>query len=287
MKRRSLFLLGGVLVSIILLSGSLSNLELQAGSPFPDINSHYTASQPTPQQLQAHSFTSLPAFVGLVLLLAIIYVLMRLTALVKLKQLLRWFLRFILALIALFTLLLILSYLNLGPTGASEWILEIAPSSSKGISTSPLGRPPVGLIWFVAMGFVLIVGWIIARVFKWQGQSPHTEAALLQQAKNAMEALRGGRDLKNVIVDCYLQMMNILREEHGIERNSDMTTREFQDWLELKGWPSIPVQELTSLFERVRYGKQHLSESDEKIAHNSLSEIVRFAERAKDEAPAE
>jgi hypothetical protein len=99
-----------------------------------------------------------------------------------------------------------------------------------------------------------------------------------------MESLRAGRDFKNAIIHCYLEMTKALQEERGIERNHDMTAREFQDWLELKGWPRAPVEKLTDLFEKVRYGQQHLGENDEKIALASLNEIVQFVERTKDEA---
>jgi hypothetical protein len=212
---------------------------------------------------------------------------MRLIEFVHLKRFLRWLFRFVLALTLLFILFVILSYLNLGPTGASEWLLEIVPSSLVGISTSPLGQPPKALIWLVAIGFVLVAGLSIIKIFYRQLRPASIEDPLLQQAKNAMEALQAGKDFKNTIIRCYLQMTNVLREERGIERNHDMTAHEFQDWLELKGWPRVPVQQLTALFEKVRYGQQHLGENDEKIALDSLNDIIHFAERTKDEAPTE
>lgn len=283
-RRRSLILLGGVLISFVLLSGSLSNLELHTGSPFPGVDSHYAVQQAASHQVQTYSFTALPGIFGLILLLLIVYVLIRLIAFVNLKRFLRWLFRFILALSILFILLVIISYLNFGSTGASEWILEIVPSSSVGISTSPLGRPPMELIWFVAIGFILATGWFIVKIFGQQVQPSHIEDSVLCQAKNAMEALRAGRDFKNAIIHCYLEMTKELQEERGIERNHDMTAREFQNWLELKGWPRPPVDKLTDLFEKVRYGQQHLGENDEKIALDSLNEIVQFVERTKDEA---
>ena len=286
-KRRSLLLLGGVLISFVLLSGSLSNLELHAGTPFPSAISQDMAQQAASQQIQTYSFTLLPGFFGLILLLLMIYVLVSLITFVNLKWLLRWLFRFILVLSALFVALMILSYLNFGPTGASEWMLEVVSSPSVGISTSPLGRPPREFIWFVAIGFILATGLFIIRIFRRQVQPSHIEDPLLQQAKNAIQALRAGKDFKNVIIQCYLQMTNALQEERGIERNNDMTAREFQDWLEFKGWPRVPVQNLTDLFEKVRYGRQDLGETDEKIALHSLSEIIQFAERIKDEAPRE
>jgi hypothetical protein len=283
-KRTSLLFLFGALISLVLLSGGLSNLKLHPGTPFPGVDSYYTDGPAAATQIQAYSFTALPGLFGLILLLLTIYVLIRLVALVNLKWLLPWIFKFILALTALFVFLIILSYLNFWSAGAPEWMLEIAPSPSTGISTSLLGRPPSALIWFVIIGFTLAIGLLIIKVFTNQMQLSKLEDPLVQQAKNAMKALQAGGDFRNVIVDCYLQMTNVLQEECGIERSHQMTAREFQDWLEFKGLPRIPMQNLTNLFEKVRYGKQHFDQSDEKIALDSLSEVIQFAERTKDEA---
>jgi hypothetical protein len=164
-------------------------------------------------------------------------------------------------------------------------MLDIAPSPSAGISTAPLGRPPGALIWFVAIGFTVAIGLLIIKIFAKRAQPSQLEDPLMQQAKNAMQAILAGKEFKNVIIHCYLQMTNALQEEFGIERGHQMTTREFEDWLEFKGLPRIPVHNLTKLFEKVRYGKQHFDQIDEKIALDSLGEILQFAERTKDEGP--
>jgi hypothetical protein len=285
-KRNSLLFLVLALISLVLLSGALSNLELHAGQPFPGADPNHT-SQRAVAQLQTYSFTALPGILGLILSLLIIYVLVSLTAVISLKWLLPWLLKFILGLTVLFVFLIILCYLNIGSTGASEWILDIVPSTSSGISTSPLGQPPKEFIWFAGISFALACGLLILKIFRKQLQPSHSEDLLLQQAKNAMQALQSGDDFKNVIIHCYLQMTNTLKEERGIERSHEMTAREFQDWLEFKGLPHIPVQNLTNLFEKVRYGQQHLGENDQKIALDSLREIIQFAERTKDEVSAE
>lgn len=286
-KRTRLIYLVGALISLVLLSGSLSNLELRSGTPFPGVDHHYTAQQAASRQIQTYSFAAIPGIFGLILLLMIIYILIRLAAFVNLKWLISWLSRFILALAALFIFLIFLSYLNFGTTGASEWVLDIIPSPSTKISTSPLGRPPKEFIWIAAIGFILATGLFVIKISGRQLQPSRTEDSLLQPAKNAIQALRGGKDFRNVIINCYLEMTNRLQEERGIERSHDMTVREFEDWLAFKGLPRVPVRNLTHLFEKVRYSKQYLGENDEKIALDSLTEIIQFAERTKDEVPPE
>jgi hypothetical protein len=112
-------------------------------------------------------------------------------------------------------------------------------------------------------------------VKRWQS-SKTIEDELLQEAEEAVNALKAGADLRNVILRCYFQMTHLLQEEQGIERDHTMTVQEFERWLENLGFPSIPLIQLTSLFEKVRYGKQEMSDHDERIAIDSLNEIIQF-----------
>ena len=89
-------------------------------------------------------------------------------------------------------------------------------------------------------------------------------------------------DLRNVILRCYLRMTRALQEERGIERSQNMTVREFEDWLKYKGFPTVPVRQLTSLFEKVRYGTQPTMKVDEKAAVESLNEIIQYCRRERD-----
>ena len=104
----------------------------------------------------------------------------------------------------------------------------------------------------------------------------------MQEAENAVNALKAGENFKNVIIHCYLQMTRALQEEQGIERSNNMTVREFENWLDIKGVPRVPVRQLTYLFEKVRYGKQQMSENDEKMGIESLNEIIKYCRREKD-----
>ena len=98
----------------------------------------------------------------------------------------------------------------------------------------------------------------------------------MKEAEQAVNALEAGADLRNVILRCYFQMTRSLQEEQGIEREYPTTVQEFERRLENLGFPSIPLRQLTSLFEKVRYGKQQTNHNDEQIAMDSLNEIIQF-----------
>ena len=86
---------------------------------------------------------------------------------------------------------------------------------------------------------------------------------MLQEAEAALTDLSAGVDLKNVIIRSYQKMTFSLQEEQGIERSSNLTVKEFEHLLISKGFPAVPIHQITSLFEKVRYGELEVSIEDE------------------------
>jgi hypothetical protein len=119
----------------------------------------------------------------------------------------------------------------------------------------------------------------------WIFNSTRTKMSVIDhvqiEASKAWQAILSGKDLRNVILTCYRQMTEALKQEQGIERQSYMTTVEFELSLIEEGIPSEPIHQLTRLFEQVRYGQGQPSQQDEKIAADCLGEIVRYCEMKK------
>jgi hypothetical protein len=192
-------------------------------------------------------------------------------------------LKIILQFATVLAVLIILVYLLPGVTpDKSAYITDesagtaVVPSFEYPVA--PLGQPPQILIQFVIISIVLGMGLLIFIVTKRRLGSNKFEVEFLQPAEDAVDALQAGMALRNVIIRCYLQMTHAIQEAQGIERNDMMTAREFEGWLEQKGFPSVPVHQLTSLFEKVRYSRQPTSFDDERIATESLNEIIQFCQ---------
>jgi hypothetical protein len=280
-KRIVLLSLAVALVSLKLLSFSLSNLQLHAGTPFPGGGDSDSTVQPITSLPSMDTYFNpfLRGIFSLILLILMIYVAARLISLVKIKQILG----LILAIIVLFALVIILPRIEPGrPTLLPEETSNVTIPPLSKYPTSPLGSPPRALVWFVLFVFILVTSFFIIKLLKKQMGSTQVVEQLVQEAQNAVNALKTGENLKNVIIRCYLQMSYALQEEQGMERSNNMTVREFENWLELKGVPRVPVRQLTHLFEKVRYGKMQLSESDEKTGIESLNEIIKYCRREKD-----
>ncbi|MBE0695871.1 MAG: DUF4129 domain-containing protein [Anaerolineaceae bacterium] len=105
------------------------------------------------------------------------------------------------------------------------------------------------------------------------------------EAREAIDSLEGGGDLREVIQRCYLQMVIAMREYRMINRQQDMTPHEFEQVLAGHGLPDAPVHQLTVLFEQVRYGAYNPGRQEERAAISSLNAIIsacqRIATRAK------
>ena len=100
------------------------------------------------------------------------------------------------------------------------------------------------------------------------------------KAQTALDDIEAAEiDFDDVIIRCYAEMSMTLQAEKGIRRARAMTTHEFEQVLLAKGFPSRPVQQLTQLFEQVRYGRQQLGEDAKLVATESLRKIIDFCKR--------
>jgi hypothetical protein len=276
-KRIALLLLIGALLSIILLTASLSNLQLNPGTPFPAVGGPDDARQPLPS-ISPRDALSMPVARGvfaLLFLVLLIYVPTQLIVFINFKKLFQ----FILVMIVLLGLVTLIPRVAPGQsTYPPVESTEAPPPPAETHPVAPIGQPPQALTTIVIIAGVLGSGLLALILVRQSLSSTNLEDQLLQEAEDAVSALVAGDDFSSVIIRCYLQMTHALQEEQGIERNEHMTAREFEDLLADRGFPANPVHQLTSLFENVRYGQAQISKQDESRAIESLNEIINFCQ---------
>lgn len=273
-KNILLVVLAGSLISVMLLAGSLSNLQLNPGDPFPgsDNADPPAGAVETAPVARGVSIAMLRGVFALVFIGLVVYVLASVIVRIDVKKILRTAL--------VLSVILLVAYFLPRFTPEQNVIspletAEIAPPQSFSSSVTPLGQPPEALLWLVI--FIIIGGSIIVVNTLWQQRTQsQIEDALLQHAEAAVEALHDGGDLRNVILRCYFQMAQTLQAGQGIQRKTTMTVREFEEWLASSGFPATPVHRLTQLFEKVRYGEVQTDLEDEKTALESLNEIMVY-----------
>jgi hypothetical protein len=156
--------------------------------------------------------------------------------------------------------------------------LELPSADARMLSLDFPADPPWWIAWAMAIGLALFVSAVLvgAVYLVWRLRQEPTGSLeqLAREAQGAVDALKGGADLKDTVIRCYFEMSRVLSEEQGIRRERAMTPREFEVRLGELGLPERHVVQLTRLFEGVRYGSKATGEREADQAVASLSAIV-------------
>jgi hypothetical protein len=126
------------------------------------------------------------------------------------------------------------------------------------------------LLWIGIM-WALYTGW--KRYTATNSNKPLADIAHI--ARSSLNDLSTGRDTSDVIINCYLQMSDVVADKRKLRREIAMTPQEFALRLERAGLPGDAVRRLTGLFEMVRYGDRKSAPRDVTEAVNCLNAILR------------
>jgi hypothetical protein len=159
-----------------------------------------------------------------------------------------------------------------------ETEFALASGDSAYLSLDLPGSPPWWVALAMAIGLALFVSAVLVAtawlIWRSRFKPPDSLEQLAREAQGALDALKGGADLKDTVIRCYFEMSRILSEERGIRRERAMTPREFEARLGELGLPKQHVVQLTRLFEGVRYGSRVTGEREADQAVASLTAIV-------------
>lgn len=273
----ALFWIGLAGLALLLLAGSLSDVQLMEGKPIyapaeSSESEEISASSEQDGLLPARTSASpwLQGLVTFAFLLLLAYFGFNFFLSVNREKL-------IVLLVILFFLFAVLSYLPLFvPSGPPIYFEEALPTAAAPLAPTAapeVVQPPQFLPWLLAAFFTLFLFlagiWLLRKAFVREEGVP----ILAQEAEKALSALRSGEDFKNVIIRCYMQMQQFVLDEQGLEREVSMTPGEFENYLVEQGLPAEPLHQLTQIFEEVRYGHKPTSPLDEQKAVECLRQI--------------
>ena len=280
-KRKTLVLLGLVILVTMILAANLPQLELQPGMPLPRLEHGQLVTVPT----EEGQFISISAAKFILVLILLILTGATLYTAYQLLRGADWklisdFLRYVLVIGMVIACLVFLITLFPGSDSYTPVEIPIPTLTPKPLVTSPLGAAPPTLLWLVGIGLMVISAIVVMWVFTPSRPARPIDLVGLE-AEKARQALQSGVDLKDVIINCYLQMSLALKQERGIEREDFMTTGEFEHLLKAAGIPNEPIHQLTSLFDAVRYGNWQSNATDEQVAIQCLEAIMVHSRNAK------
>ncbi len=154
----------------------------------------------------------------------------------------------------------------------SEFMLEDLPFLE---TPSFIQQPPEWLFTLVnllLLGLLFVVIYLVWRRFR---PTPDAQAVVVRHVRRALSDLETGLELKDVIIACYAEMCRGLQESLRIGRKQDMTPREFEEHLASAGIASVHIEQLTRLFEGVRYGAKSSDAAAELEAKECLQAILQ------------
>lgn len=279
---RTVILLFVLLASLLLLASSLSTLEFSEGNQLPI---SYLAPNLGQSVDSPSFFDKFLAVFRVVMIIAWVLLPVYAVYLLISKEARKRLLRDLAIILPILLLLYFVSN-NISDQKTTQDIggeLGIgSPAEVENQQAIPLPEfqpPPQWVTTVVSFGLatalVIIMGLVIWTVWRRTRQKENDPLTRIEfQAREAIELIEAGGDLREVIQRCYKQMIIALRDYRLISRDQDMTPHEFGQYLAQRGLPSEPVSKLTELFEQVRYGGFHPGRQEERAAIASLSAIV-------------
>jgi hypothetical protein len=148
-----------------------------------------------------------------------------------------------------------------------ETLMEPAAGGEAGITTpasteaTQTFQPPQVAPWMIyAIALVLLWLILLSLYFlygfwrRYRTRQVSTLGAIAEIARISLAELAAGRHWGDVVVESYARMNDALQVMRGLQRESSSTPREFAARLAGTGLPKGAVEELTRLFESVRYG---------------------------------
>ena len=286
-KLMPLLQLGIAILAIIILSAGLSALEFQSGKP-SNILGMLTRKM-GPLRTTSPSVSDgdgggplVDVLVGILWLSFAFSVVFAIISPAYRKQLIQTLI-VALCLVFVFSLLADIPQSSEGQEPAEAEAPMIAAAPIEADFPDPpafVADPPNWLRALINALIALLIAvalWLLWRFFR---SRPNTQTLLVQQAEAALDDLTFGGDLRDVVMRCYASMSQVLRQNRNVERDEDMTPREFESHLAELGLRDEHIRRLTRLFEDVRYGKKSSGERAKLEAVGCLQAIVHTCRKA-------
>ncbi len=284
----SMFVGGIALLSIVLLTAGMGQLELKPAIPFAPAGGEGQAEEPLASRPPDILFWYLTLIVIGILAVGTIVALF----LSPPKQRRRLVMNLLMMAFLLVVAALIISRQDEG----FEFVAEQPPVSTEAppeiptlvaveeVPPSEFVAPPVSpwisfVVAFALFTAVVFVLWLALRRRE-PGEQAHF-AELQQIAQRALEDLQSGRDYGDTVIECYAHMTEAVRQRRGIKRREHMTAGEFAAALERARLPGEAVRRLTRLFEAVRYGGRKSTPQDVEEARACLTAIIEGCQEAR------
>jgi hypothetical protein len=274
MNKQALILIIITLTTTILLSGSLSNLNLESEQKYVFSNQKKTSAPLSGAATRdfGQPLSEIPIWIVLILGGLILLV-----SFIRLIKEISWkAIAWIILLSGFFSI--IIAFLK--PFFNENRFVKIPASSI--YQKTPIIDPQFNFIaplWLnilitgLGMMIILIVFWVLIKLKKDQGGQKEPFSLIALDAEETANTLLNGGNYRVSIIHCYQKMCETIAIYLNHDRDKSITAREFITFLEEFGLNSEYIRRLTSLFEKARYSESEPMQSDKVEAIICLKHI--------------
>ena len=267
------------IIPILMLASGLSDINFEAGKPFFFEREKKTADIQT-QPFKLWNFANFWNVLGAILLwiclpLAIIYFIISPEAR---KQAIKRAMTLSLVFYAMFVLLRQCNKLDPDNELHLDPISDLFTRGDESVEAIFQTNTPQWMIILLNVAFTTLLIGLFLYMLNRMRSAASTIDQLGVEAREALESIHSGVDIKDTILRCYYDMNEILTKTRGIRRERAMTPREFEVQLAQLGLPGEYVKRLTRLFEEVRYGAIEVGNHQEQEAIQCLTAIIKACE---------
>ncbi|MDG5816718.1 DUF4129 domain-containing protein [Chitinispirillales bacterium ANBcel5] len=135
---------------------------------------------------------------------------------------------------------------------------------------------------FISTILIIMFSILYKYLFKKRSAQPPLNH-FAEEAKDAINKIESGENLKDTILHCYRKLLHIANERHSISMEHHTTPFEFEAVLSSEGLPSSSIEKLTRLFEGERYGGYKAGQKEKRQAIECLEEIVTACQDSQNE----
>lgn len=145
------------------------------------------------------------------------------------------------------------------------------------VANQDFNEPPISpwFSFFLSLGIVLLVFLLVWVLFLRDRLDGADQRVILAEiAGQALDEIKAGKDWGDAILNCYGGMLQAVTDNKKMILDESLTPAEFVAFMVRARLPVGPVERLTALFERVRYGGKTASRGEIEEATACLADIV-------------
>ncbi|TVQ23825.1 MAG: DUF4129 domain-containing protein [Spirochaetaceae bacterium] len=163
-----------------------------------------------------------------------------------------------------------------GQTGGEALSISGVMDREDAYEEPPVASPRATTVqWIIALIASVAAVALIAASRRYRSADARAVRSVAESARAAIRHSARGADTGAIVVRAYREMLHAYRHSHPTARVQTITPRELATKLASAGVDRTDAWDLTTLFERTRYGDASLSPDEEQRAIECLSSISR------------